>query len=864
GLWKNIRIIYIVLFYLAELWDGINDLARQSYDIGGVVSASIGPRTVYIVTDPDDSFTIANTCLEKDGFYDFAKPWLGEGLVTGKYSIWKNHRKFLNPAFSQILLDTFMGVFNSQSRKLVKELEKEAGKGLFDHWTYTRHNALETICLTALGVDFTDSNLNSQYVEATEVILNTIVERFMKFWWHSPYTFAWSNVKKKQDECLKILHNMSNMVLQRRKSEFNGNVCAERSIIPGTKFKAFMDLLLELSVEKGVFNDREIREHVDTMIVGGHDTSANVLMFTMILLGSHPEVQEKAYAEVQEVLGGDRDVEKTDLSQMVYLEAVLKESMRVFTIVPVLARKLDRDVKLNVNEFIPERWLEPGRLPENPNAFAAFSVGRRQCIGKAYALMSMKTTLAHLIRRYKIKADHTKTIIKIMIVTIFITLICMWLVYLLLCRWYFPENERVATFPGKLPFIGHAHKLINTEEAFLNVVSFGEYSMKNGGVAKCYIGPMPFYVVTDPEDVSIVLNKCLDKLFVYKFIEPMVGKMLIAAEVLFTEKFVKKVQDEHFVSVTTMGINLDGKYEINDKYAQAINVCLNTLSGRIYKPWFIIDFIFNLSSDRKKLDEALETVFEFSKETIQLRKAEHLQRLQQKEDINNKGGFQSVLDVLLENSVTETDSVFTDVELRNIMDNVILAAFDTTIYQILFVLTCIGSSSDVQDKLLEEINLVLGEDGSLRSDNLSQMVYLDAVVKEAIRLYPIAPMTGRQTTTHTKLRNATIPAGSSIIVHVWGINRNPKYWGSDANEFKPQRWLDSTTLPTHQAAFASFGPGKRGCVGKNYAILYIKATVVSLLRKYKITADHTKLKFVCKIMIKPLSGHLIKVEKRHK
>lgn len=65
----------------------------------------------------------------------------------------------------------------------------------------------------------------------------------------------------------------------------------------GTKFKPFLDLILELSVEKGVFNDREIREHVDTMIVGGHDTSANVLMFTMILLGSHPEIQERVYAE---------------------------------------------------------------------------------------------------------------------------------------------------------------------------------------------------------------------------------------------------------------------------------------------------------------------------------------------------------------------------------------------------------------------------------------------------------------------------------------------------------------------------------------------------------------------------------------
>ncbi|PZC73210.1 hypothetical protein B5X24_HaOG200052 [Helicoverpa armigera] len=423
-----------------KLWNGVNDLAKQSYDIGGVVSIGIGPRTAYVISDPDDSFTVANSCFEKDDFYDIAKPWLGEGLVTGKYSIWKNHRKLLNPAFSQILLDTFMGVFNSQSRKLVKDMEKEAGKGLFDHWTYTRHNALETICLTALGVDFTDSNLNSEYVEAAELIFYTMVERFTKFWWHSPYTFAWSNVKKKQDACLKILHNMSNTVLQKRKSELSSSVCAEESEIPRKKYKPFLDLLLELSIEKGVLNDGEVREHVDTIIVGGHDTSASVLMFTMILLGSHPEAQEKAFAEVLEVLGDeDRDVEKADLSKLVYLEAVLKESMRVFTIVPVLARKLDKDVKLknytlsagrtcflfvfglhkhpmwgpDVDEFRPERWLEPGQLPDNPNAFAAFSVGRRQCIGKAYALMSMKTTLAHVMRHYKIKADHTKVRLKL-------------------------------------------------------------------------------------------------------------------------------------------------------------------------------------------------------------------------------------------------------------------------------------------------------------------------------------------------------------------------------------------------------------------------------------------------------------------
>lgn len=66
------------------------------------------------------------------------------------------------------------------------------------------------------------------------------------------------------------------------------------------------------------------------------------------------------------------------------------------------------------------------------------------------------------------------------------------------------------------------------------------------------------------------------------------------------------------ISGTTLGINRDGKNDINDNYAKAINDCLDTLSDRIYKPWLIVDAVFNLSSDKKKLDKALETIFEFS------------------------------------------------------------------------------------------------------------------------------------------------------------------------------------------------------------------------------------------------------------
>lgn len=91
-------------------------------------------------------------------------------------------------------------------------------------------------------------------------------------------------------------------VLQRRKSAMNGKTTTtennyEKVLGGKIKLKPFMDLLLELAMEKGVFTDKEIRDHVDTMIVGGHDTSANVLMFTLILLGSHPEVQKKVFEE---------------------------------------------------------------------------------------------------------------------------------------------------------------------------------------------------------------------------------------------------------------------------------------------------------------------------------------------------------------------------------------------------------------------------------------------------------------------------------------------------------------------------------------------------------------------------------------
>ncbi|KAG7297369.1 hypothetical protein JYU34_019345, partial [Plutella xylostella] len=195
--------------------------------------------------------------------------------------------------------------------------------------------------------------------------------------------------------------------------------------------KPFVSLMLEL-LEDGSLSEAEIQQHLDTFLFGGHDTSATQLMYIFMAIGHYPEVQERIYKELKEVLGDTpRAVSKEDLPKLVYLTAVIKETMRLYPIGPVVVRDVDRDVKLknvtlpsgtfafilisginrsgawgaDADQFDPGRWLEPARLPASPAAFATFSVGKRDCIGKTYAMMSMKTTIAHILQHYRLKAD---------------------------------------------------------------------------------------------------------------------------------------------------------------------------------------------------------------------------------------------------------------------------------------------------------------------------------------------------------------------------------------------------------------------------------------------------------------------------
>ncbi|XP_063896096.1 cytochrome P450 4C1 [Helicoverpa armigera] len=404
-----------------------------SAEKGGITTTTFGTERYYFITDPQDAVTAANSCLQRHYAFDFCKPWLGDGLLTTSAETWKSHRKLLSPAFSLPVIHGLLQVFNSQSRKLLEEVAPHDGKGSFDHDVYLTKNALETLCVGTFGINIIDDEKFTQkYIKSLYEIIPMVTRKFVEVWSQSDFLYKLSGLKEKEDQLLDTLHSMTDKVLQEKKLARKGKEIKKE--VTGIEYRPFLDLLLDLS-ENGDLSDQYIREETQTIIASGFETTSNQLTSTLVLLGAHPEVQEKMYEELIDVLQ-DRDVEKEDLNKLVYTNAVILESLRLFPTVPCLLRCVEKDVKLknytmragsycsisplvvNVNSpwkaetthFDPEKWLN-GEYKNN-SEFAGFGLGKRGCIGKTYAMTMMKVVLSHFIRRYRVRADMSQVRVK--------------------------------------------------------------------------------------------------------------------------------------------------------------------------------------------------------------------------------------------------------------------------------------------------------------------------------------------------------------------------------------------------------------------------------------------------------------------
>lgn len=182
--------------------------------------------------------------------------------------------------------------------------------------------------------------------------------------------------------------------------------------------------------------------------------------------------------------------------------------------------------------------------------------------------------------------------------------------------------------------------------------------------------------------------------------------------------------------------------------------------------------------------------------------------------------------------------------LRDIVLNLLLGGRDTSAEALSWLFYCLSQNPEVEHKIRREITGKLGDsidvNAQLSIDALQNLTYLEAALKETLRLFPAANFNMRYCYEDVVMSDGTfIPAGCYAVICPFTTGRRTDVWGPDAREFKPERWLDESgkLLPVSSFKFNSFLGGPRACIGMNLAMMQMKTVVVKTLHKFHLAVS---------------------------
>ncbi|GAB1861241.1 Cytochrome P450 4C1 [Camponotus japonicus] len=422
-----------------KLWHLFCKLPDEYYPIikiGSFFKYGVGIR------HPDDLETILSSTkhIEKGLVYNMFHPWLNTGLFTSSAVKWQARRKMLGPTFHFNILNGFVDILIKEGDCMTKSLKDVGGTVVKDLLPFISKHSLNATCETIMGVSLQNlDTFEQQYRNAIHDITELIIYRVLRPWLYNDLLFSLSPQGRRQKKVLKLLHGFTEKIIAERKlfhertndrylKNLESNKETENFDVFGIKKNklAMLDLLIAASRENSL-TDLDIKEEVDTFIFGGHDTTAAGIMFTLLLLAEHKDIQERVRAEVDTVMqenGGKLNMRL--LQNLSYLDRCLKEALRLYPSAVMITRKLGNDVKLqsyivpagtvlllniygvhrdpnfwpNPDVFDPDRFLPEKIKNRHRYSYIPFSAGRRNCIGQRLALLMMKAIIVPLIHYF--------------------------------------------------------------------------------------------------------------------------------------------------------------------------------------------------------------------------------------------------------------------------------------------------------------------------------------------------------------------------------------------------------------------------------------------------------------------------------
>lgn len=390
-------------------------------EYGDVVALRFANRRAININHPDLVHEVLVAQADK-----FIKPpvykmvlarFLGNGLLTSDGEFWKRQRKLSQPAFhhKRILSygDTMVQYADDLGKTWAQDPNRDVGRDMM-------HLTLRVVAKTLFNADI--SGAADRVGAALTELLETSDESMTGFFLALPEWIP-TKINRRMKAAVRELDDIVMGYIEER----------HRS---GNDYGDLLSMLMMAEDEDGSrMTDKAVRDEAVTIVLAGHETTANALTWAWYLLSQHPEVEEKLHEELDRVLGG-RLPTVDDWKQLEYTQMVMKETMRLYPPIPSVGRQATEDLNIggwlvkkdtivminpyalhhdarwfdNPEEFRPERFTKENMAKVPKMAYVPFVAGPRVCIGNMFAEMESALILATLAQGFRPQLTGSKPV----------------------------------------------------------------------------------------------------------------------------------------------------------------------------------------------------------------------------------------------------------------------------------------------------------------------------------------------------------------------------------------------------------------------------------------------------------------------
>ncbi|MEO1685681.1 MAG: cytochrome P450, partial [Cyanobacteria bacterium J06631_12] len=321
--------------------DYLEFMTRCAQEYEEIVPVRAEGELFCLLTNPDHIHAVLKDRLlfVKAEDLQVLRGLVGNGLLTSEGDFWQRQRRLSQPVFHNQRIRGYADVMVRYTERMLTDWHE--GDVLDVHQQMMRLT-LDIVMKTLFDQDTTDGEASS-VARALDAAMNWYVGREDTCLWMRLTGFLRDRQYKKAIEALD--ETLYTMIEHRRKEQLSGDDLLT------------MLMQMEDADDGSRMSDRQLRDEAATLILAGHETTANALSWTWMLLANHPHVQQRLTEELKTVLdgrssfgGASPSPAFSDLPHLVYTDAAIKEAMRLYPPITDISRKATQDCN---------GWIQP-------------------------------------------------------------------------------------------------------------------------------------------------------------------------------------------------------------------------------------------------------------------------------------------------------------------------------------------------------------------------------------------------------------------------------------------------------------------------------------------------------------------------